>query len=238
MHREHGPRGQYRPPRGPRSTARPGAKASKMAPHGPHRRAEGSERGGRTAPGCRIRDRDDGRDDAAAHRRGVPAGATRPIRRGRCASRFPVAETSFDPQFASDAASDGIIANVYEAMLDYDYLARPVRLVPRTLEAMPVVQDGGATYVFKLKQGHPVHARPGVQGQAARAHRGRSRLRHQAAARSGREEPVAVAGRGQDPRRRRSTGPGGQGRQVRLRRADRRPGGRRPLHAEDSPEGA
>ncbi len=59
---------------------------------------------------------------------------------------FSIAETSFDPQFASDAASDGIIANIYEAMLDYDYLARPVKLVPRTLEAMPTVADGGKTY--------------------------------------------------------------------------------------------
>src|SRR5262250_3055063 len=66
---------------------------------------------------------------------------------------FAIAETSFDPQFASDAASDGVIANVYEQMLDYDYLARPVKLVPRTLEAMPVVQDNGATYVFKLRKG-------------------------------------------------------------------------------------
>ncbi len=50
---------------------------------------------------------------------------------------FSIAETSFDPQFASDAASDSVIANIYESMLDYDYLARPVKLVPRTLEAMP-----------------------------------------------------------------------------------------------------
>jgi ABC-type transport system substrate-binding protein len=66
---------------------------------------------------------------------------------------FPTAETSFDPQFASDAVSDGIIANIYEAMLEYDYLARPVKLVPRTLEAMPLVQDNGATFVFKLRKG-------------------------------------------------------------------------------------
>ena len=44
---------------------------------------------------------------------------------------FAIAETSFDPQFASDAASDSIIENIYEAMLDYDYLARPLQLVPR-----------------------------------------------------------------------------------------------------------
>ena len=29
-----------------------------------------------------------------------------------------IAETSFDPAFASDAASDGIIANVFDTMLE------------------------------------------------------------------------------------------------------------------------
>ncbi len=66
---------------------------------------------------------------------------------------FSIAETSFDPQFASDAASDGVISNIYEQMLDYDYLARPVKLVPRTLEAMPTVADGGKTYTFRLRKG-------------------------------------------------------------------------------------
>src|SRR6266516_293565 len=66
---------------------------------------------------------------------------------------FPVAETSFDPAFASDAASDGILANIMEAMLDYDYLARPVKLVPRTLEAMPLVEENGQTYTMKVRKG-------------------------------------------------------------------------------------
>ena len=64
-----------------------------------------------------------------------------------------IAETSFDPQFASDAASDGVIANIYEAMLDYDYLARPVKVVPRTLEAMPVIEDAGMTYICRVRKG-------------------------------------------------------------------------------------
>src|SRR5581483_5351309 len=66
---------------------------------------------------------------------------------------FTIAETSFDPQFASDAASDSIIANVFDSMLDYDYLARPVRLVPRALEAMPAVSDNGATYLCRVRKG-------------------------------------------------------------------------------------
>ena len=66
---------------------------------------------------------------------------------------FRIAETSFDPQFASDAASDSVIENIYEAMLDYDYLARPLKLVPRTLEAMPVIEDGGRTYICRIRKG-------------------------------------------------------------------------------------
>lgn len=63
------------------------------------------------------------------------------------------AEQSFDPQFSADGGSDGIIDHIYESMLDYDYLARPVKLVPRTLQSMPTVEAGGATYTFKLKRG-------------------------------------------------------------------------------------
>ena len=64
-----------------------------------------------------------------------------------------IAETSFDPAFASDAASDDIIACIMEAMLDYDYLARPVKLVPRTLEALPVMEEGGKVFTMKVKKG-------------------------------------------------------------------------------------
>ena len=81
----------------------------------------------------------------------APAAAADPAKVLRAV--FGIAETSFDPQFASDAASDSIIANIYEPMLDYDYLARPAQLVPQTLEAMPTVTDNGATYVFRLKKG-------------------------------------------------------------------------------------
>jgi ABC-type transport system substrate-binding protein len=81
----------------------------------------------------------------------TPAGAADPQPALRVA--VAIAETSFDPAFASDAVSDLVIALVMESMLDYDYLARPVTLVPRTLEAMPAVADGGRTFTFKLKKG-------------------------------------------------------------------------------------
>jgi len=78
---------------------------------------------------------------------------------------FSIAETSFDPAFASDAASDGIIANVFDTMLDYDYLVRPVTLVPRALVAMPEVQDGGRTYVCRLRKGIYFTPDPAFKGR-------------------------------------------------------------------------
>ena len=47
---------------------------------------------------------------------------------------FSIAESSFDPVLAWDAASDAVIEHIEEPMLDYEYLARPVKLAPRTVE--------------------------------------------------------------------------------------------------------
>jgi ABC-type transport system substrate-binding protein len=76
-----------------------------------------------------------------------------------------IAETSFDPAFASDAASDGIIANVFDTMLDYDYLVRPVQLVPRALEAMPVVGDQGKSYLCRIRKGVYFTDDPAFEGK-------------------------------------------------------------------------
>src|SRR5450755_3423127 len=78
---------------------------------------------------------------------------------------FSSAEMSFDPQFSADAGTDSIIDHIFDSMLDYDYLARPVMLVPRTLEAMPTVEDGGATFTFKFKHGILFTPDPSFQGK-------------------------------------------------------------------------
>jgi ABC-type transport system substrate-binding protein len=78
---------------------------------------------------------------------------------------FSIAETSFDPAFASDAASDGIISNIFDTMLDYDYLARPVKLVPRALEAMPEVEEGGRAYLCRIRKGIHFTPDPAFKGK-------------------------------------------------------------------------
>ena len=49
---------------------------------------------------------------------------------------FPAGEEGFDPQAAHDLYSGTVEQAIFETLLTYDYLARPVKLVPGTAEAM------------------------------------------------------------------------------------------------------
>jgi oligopeptide transport system substrate-binding protein len=66
---------------------------------------------------------------------------------------YLIAETNFDPAFVSDTYSNNVVAEIFEAPLTYDPLARPAKLRPQTLEAMPEVGDGGKTYTLRLRKG-------------------------------------------------------------------------------------
>jgi ABC-type transport system substrate-binding protein len=66
---------------------------------------------------------------------------------------FSIAESSFDPVMAWDAASDAVVEHISESMLEYEYLARPVKLAPQTLERLPEASDNGATYLCRVRKG-------------------------------------------------------------------------------------
>jgi oligopeptide transport system substrate-binding protein len=63
------------------------------------------------------------------------------------------AERSFDCAQESDEVSGTLCDNIFDALLQYDHLARPIKLQPRAAAAMPQITDGGRTYTFRLKQG-------------------------------------------------------------------------------------
>ena len=74
---------------------------------------------------------------------------------------FEIAETSMDPQKVSDVYSSIVNNAQFDAPLKYDYLARPLKLKPNTLVAMPEISDGGKTYTLRVRPGiyfadHPV----------------------------------------------------------------------------------
>jgi ABC-type transport system substrate-binding protein len=62
------------------------------------------------------------------------------------------AEGTFDPAVASDLASLSINENLFDPLLRYDYLARPVRLTGNT-SGLPQISSDGLTYTFELRPG-------------------------------------------------------------------------------------
>src|SRR5437588_7928264 len=66
---------------------------------------------------------------------------------------FQAAETGFDPVRVSDYYSGSIIEAIFDPLLTYDYLARPAKLVPNTVEALPHVSADGRTYTLRLRKG-------------------------------------------------------------------------------------
>lgn len=66
---------------------------------------------------------------------------------------YLIAETNFDPANTSDLYSNNIIEEIFESPLTYGFLARPAKLKPQTLEAMPDVTDGGRTYTLHILKG-------------------------------------------------------------------------------------
>jgi ABC-type transport system substrate-binding protein len=78
---------------------------------------------------------------------------------------FRAAETGFDPQKVQDRYSVGILENLFETLLTYDYLARPVKLVPLAAEAVPEAEEGGTRYTFRIKPGIYYMDDPAFKGQ-------------------------------------------------------------------------
>ena len=65
---------------------------------------------------------------------------------------IPAAETGFDPIASHDVYSSQVVRSILETLYTYDYLARPVKLVPQTAEALPVITDNGRTWTITLKK--------------------------------------------------------------------------------------
>ncbi len=90
---------------------------------------------------------------------GVLPGALQAAAPGASAPRFlriafASSETTFDPpQTNSDANASYILAQILESPLQYDYLARPVKLLLNTAAAMPDVSADGKHFTFRLKPG-------------------------------------------------------------------------------------
>jgi ABC-type transport system substrate-binding protein len=66
---------------------------------------------------------------------------------------FPAAETGFDPAQVSDLYSNYVLAHIFEAPLQFDYLARPAEMRPRTAAEMPKISSDFRTLTVRIRPG-------------------------------------------------------------------------------------
>jgi len=69
----------------------------------------------------------------------------------------------------------------YETLLEYDYVARPYRLIPSLAEALPEVDATGCIYTFRIRRTAQFHPDPCFGLDAAGAPRGRPVTAHDVA---------------------------------------------------------
>ncbi|MEC5216464.1 ABC-type transport system substrate-binding protein [Actimicrobium sp. GrIS 1.19] len=62
-------------------------------------------------------------------------------------------ETVLDPAQASDSSTLGLIENIFDAPLRYDYLARPLKLQANLTTALPTLSADRRTYTLTLRSG-------------------------------------------------------------------------------------
>jgi ABC-type transport system substrate-binding protein len=78
---------------------------------------------------------------------------------------FPTAETGFDPAQISDLYSRTVTPHIFEALYQYDPLARPVKVRPLTADGMPTHSADYRTWTVKVKPGIYFASDPAFKGQ-------------------------------------------------------------------------
>jgi oligopeptide transport system substrate-binding protein len=66
---------------------------------------------------------------------------------------FEAPDDGFDMVKTYNFYSGNVADVIFERLLQYDYLANPVKLVPSTAQSMPVIKENGKVYIFKIQPG-------------------------------------------------------------------------------------
>ncbi|MEO8311461.1 MAG: ABC transporter substrate-binding protein [Caldimonas sp.] len=99
----------------------------------------------------------------------APVGAEAPAAPASAAPKvlryaMRVAETGFDPAQISDLYSATLVANMLDALYEYEFLARPVRIRPNTAIALPEVSADFKTYTIRIRPGIYFNDDPAFKG--------------------------------------------------------------------------
>jgi ABC-type transport system substrate-binding protein len=78
---------------------------------------------------------------------------------------FRAAETGFDPAAVSDLYSNYVNRVVFDAPFQYDFRARPHKVVPNTAAALPEVSKDGTEWTIRIKPGIYFSDDPAFKGK-------------------------------------------------------------------------
>src|SRR6185436_984347 len=70
-----------------------------------------------------------------------------------------------DPARAGSLSALNTIAPLYHQLLTYDYVARPVQLIPYAAEALPEISPDGRTYTLRVRPGLMFAPHPAFGGK-------------------------------------------------------------------------
>lgn len=68
--------------------------------------------------------------------------------------------SSLDPSQSSNEATNEVVPNIFEGLLQYHYLKRPLVVEPLLADGMPEVSKDGLVHKFKIKKGVRFHDSP------------------------------------------------------------------------------
>jgi ABC-type transport system substrate-binding protein len=78
---------------------------------------------------------------------------------------FEAADDGFDLTRTNSLYTHWLMEAVFEPLLTYDYLARPVKLIANSAEALPEISADGKTWTFHLKKGIYFTPDPAFKGR-------------------------------------------------------------------------
>lgn len=78
---------------------------------------------------------------------------------------FEVSETGFDPAQINDLYSRIITGHLFDGLYDYDYLARPFKIVPNAADGMPEVASDFRVWTVRVKPGTFFQDDPAFKGK-------------------------------------------------------------------------
>jgi ABC-type transport system substrate-binding protein len=78
---------------------------------------------------------------------------------------FRIAETGFDPASITDLYSRTVAAAIFDAPLEFEFLAKPARVRPNTAAAMPEVSEDFKTFTFRIQPGIYFDDDPAFKGR-------------------------------------------------------------------------